>query len=116
MTDTEPTPEVTRALRLAHQRTEIARLQHEVEQLSKWKQEALPLLAGLQDLGAALGTPLGTLVTGPLALQHATMLKARAEAAETERDLVRRAALHPKIKAALHPKLRTPRADSPSDG
>lgn len=52
----------------------------EVERLRGWKEEAVPILAGLQDLGHALGVPLGHSITGP-----ETAEKARALTAEIER-------------------------------
>lgn len=54
----------------------------EVRLLARWKNEALPVIAGLQELGAALGIPLGKHITGPDALEAVKALTARAEAAE----------------------------------
>lgn len=51
--------------------TEIRRLRAEVERLARWKAEALPVLSGLQDLGSALGVPLGQSITGPESVQRA---------------------------------------------
>jgi hypothetical protein len=54
-----------------------------VEQLRRWKAEALPVIAGLQDLGRALGLGLGVQITGPVAVEAARVL--RSAAAEAER-------------------------------
>lgn len=56
----------------------------EVGRLTRWKSEALPVLDGLQELGKALGLPLGERITGPAALEAVERLTARAEAAEVE--------------------------------
>ena len=50
--------------------------------LRAWKDEALPVMAGLQDLGRILGVRLGTSITGESAAQAARALVARADAAE----------------------------------
>lgn len=47
----------------------------EVERLTRWKAEALPVMDGLQDLGQALGLPLGERITGPIALLEAVSLR-----------------------------------------
>ena len=60
----------------------IAGLEGEVERLTQWKDEALPVMAGLQDLGRILGVRLGTSITGESAAQAARALVARADAAE----------------------------------
>lgn len=52
------------------------------EAAEAWKDEALPVMAGLQNLGRALGLGLGTSITGEMAAQAACGLVARAEAAE----------------------------------
>lgn len=54
----------------------------EVERLTRWKSEALPVLDGLQELGKALGLPLGERITGPAALAAVEALKLRATDAE----------------------------------
>lgn len=60
----------------------------EVEHLTSWKAEATALFDGLQDLGRALGLPLGTLVTGPDAVAAAQALHdARDEAVGRARRL-----------------------------
>ena len=61
----------------------------EVDRLSHWKAEALPVITGLQELGAALGIPLGKRITGPDALEAVKALTARAEAAEQAVQRVR---------------------------
>ena len=61
----------------------------EVRLLARWKNEALPVIAGLQELGAALGIPLGKHITGPDALEAVKALTARAEAAEQTNQRVR---------------------------
>ncbi|MCR1785332.1 hypothetical protein KVF89_22520 [Nocardioides carbamazepini] len=61
----------------------------EVEQLRRWKAEATTLFDGMQDLGRALGIPLGVLITGPKAVEAAGALRARAEAAESALAAVR---------------------------
>ena len=54
----------------------------EVERLSRWQSDALPVIDGLQELGRSLGLILGDSVTGPKAHAAAEALKARAETAE----------------------------------
>ena len=55
------------------------RASSELEQLRRWKREALPLLDGLQEIGQELDLPLGTQVTGPKALAAIKALKKRAQ-------------------------------------
>lgn len=57
--------------------TTAAILAAEVDRLRRWKAEALPLFDGLQDLGRTLGLPLGTLITGPAAVEAAEALRAK---------------------------------------
>ena len=64
-------------------------LGQKVERLTRWKAEALPVMDGLQELGRALGLPLGARITGPLAYVAAEALNTRAEAAEATIDCVR---------------------------
>lgn len=52
----------------------------EIERLRQWKAEALPVLAGLQELGNALGVPLGARITGPEAAERARELMAERDA------------------------------------
>ena len=66
-------------------------LDAENERLQAWKAEALPVIAGLQELGRTLGLPLGTSITGEQAADKATELTAenerlRAVIAEVEKD------------------------------
>ena len=61
----------------------------EVDRLSHWKAEALPVIDGLQELGAELGIRLGGRITGPDALAAVKALTARAEAAEQAIQRVR---------------------------
>lgn len=56
----------------------------EVDRLRGWKAEALPVMAGLQDLGRALDLPLGEQITGPAALEAVRDLRNRLEAAEAK--------------------------------
>src|SRR5690554_5011909 len=49
----------------------------EIERLRRWKAEALPVIAGLQELGKALGLPLGSRITGPEAVKRAEELAAK---------------------------------------
>ena len=55
----------------AHVCQETAR---ERESLRRWKDEALPVLDGLQQLGDVLRLPLGSQITGPEALTAAARL------------------------------------------
>lgn len=50
-------------------------LQTEVEQLTRWKAEALLVMTGLQDLGKALNVPLGSSITGETAAKAAKDLR-----------------------------------------
>lgn len=59
--------------------TSVADLAAEVEQLRVWKREALTVTTGLQDLGKALGVPLGHRITGPDATERAQALVAEVE-------------------------------------
>lgn len=52
----------------------------EIERLTRWKAEALPVLDGLQELGKALGLPLGERTTGPAALEAVERLTAERQA------------------------------------
>ena len=61
----------------------------EVDRLTRWKAEALPVMTGLQELGKALGLTLGESITGPSAVDAAHALRARAEAAEQAVERVR---------------------------
>ena len=50
----------------------------EVRRLRRWKDEALPVMEGLQELGGALGLPLGTRITGRQAVDAALDLRSEA--------------------------------------
>lgn len=67
----------------------VPALVDEVERLRRWKSEALPVMAGLQDLGEALGVGLGERITGEAAAEKARALVARATAAEQELEEAR---------------------------
>lgn len=56
----------------------------ELEALRRWKAEALPVIAGLQDLGRALGLQPGTTITGPAAVEAAEKLRAKTARIEAE--------------------------------
>ena len=62
----------------------LAEREGEVARLRRWKDEALPVMAGLQDLGRVLGLRLGTRITGDSAADAARTLVARADAAEAK--------------------------------
>lgn len=53
----------------------------ELADLRRWKAEALPVIAGLQELGRALGLPLGEQITGPRAVEAAERLRAERDRA-----------------------------------
>ena len=55
-------------------------LRDEIARLSRWKEEALPVLDGLQEIGRALGLPLGERITDPAALVAIERLIARGSA------------------------------------
>lgn len=55
-------------------------LREEVARLQRWKDEALPVIMGLQDLGRALGLRLGTSITGLDAVEAARLLVAERDA------------------------------------
>lgn len=74
---------------IANAPTWLAELLAEVESLARWKTEALPVIAGLQELGAALGIRLGKRITGPDALGAVQALTERAEKAEQAIQRVR---------------------------
>lgn len=52
------------------------------ESLRRWKSEALIVMEGLQDLGRALGVPLGVSITGPEAVRAAEILRDRVRRVE----------------------------------
>jgi hypothetical protein len=61
---------------IAHARTDIELLLEENARLRRWKAEALPVIAGLQDLGRALDLPIGERITAPAAAEAAQSLRA----------------------------------------
>lgn len=52
----------------------VTELLAEADRLQHWKDEALPVIFGLQDLGRALRIPLGQSITGPMAVERAREL------------------------------------------
>lgn len=83
-------------LRTGDDTGEVAKLRAERDRLQQWKDEAAPVLIGLQDLGKALGVPLGKRITGELAAEQARTLKAARDRAVAETAALRNAvrALH----------------------
>jgi len=59
---------------------EVKRLEAEVERLTRWQSEAMTVMDGLQELGVALGLPIGARITGPAAVEAATTLRAERDA------------------------------------
>lgn len=81
-----PLIDLLEPIRVAYREVEAA--QHERDRLQRWKDEALPVIDGLQELGRALGLRLGTSITGPEAIKAAEAMTDRAIAAEQrEADL-----------------------------
>ena len=62
------------------------RLKSERDRLQVWKDEASPILMGLQDLGRALGLPLGASITGPMAVAAASAMRAELQRYRDERS------------------------------
>lgn len=56
----------------------------ENERMREWKAEALPVMAGLQDLGRVLGVGLGQSITGEAGAAKARALMAERDAARAE--------------------------------
>ena len=54
----------------------VPKLLDEIDRLTRWQAEALTVMDGLQDLGNALGLPLGERITGTAALVAVERLKA----------------------------------------
>lgn len=54
---------------------DVRELLAEVDQLARWKNEAMPVMDGLQELGRALDIPLGHSITGPDALAAVQKLR-----------------------------------------
>lgn len=73
----------------------IILLAAEVEKLTRWKNEATPVMDGLQELGRALDIPLGARITGTDALAAVEQLRADRDADRRElarlREEVRKA-------------------------
>lgn len=61
--------------------TALAEARQAVDALARWKSGALPVLDGLQEIGKALGLPLGEQITGPAALTAIEALVAERDAA-----------------------------------
>lgn len=70
----------------AHVCQETAR---ERDELRRWKAEALPVLSGLQELGKALGLPLGSRITGTEALAAVERLTRERDEARAEVERLR---------------------------
>lgn len=71
---------------IAHAREDVPALVAEVRRLRRWKDEALPVMEGLQELGGALGLPLGTRITGRQAVDAALDLRSEARRLRGEWD------------------------------
>lgn len=65
------------------------RAEAERDRLQHWKDEASPVMIGLQDLGRALGVPLGTRITGELAAEKARALSSQVAELRATIDRVR---------------------------
>ena len=74
---------------IANAPTWLAELLAEVDRLARWQTEMTEVLRGLQDLGKALGLPLGERITGQSACVTAVALHDRTEAAEQAVQRVR---------------------------
>lgn len=61
-------------VRMASSAADVPWLVDQVESLERWKAEALEVISGLQELGRALGLPLGVQITGPAALAEVERL------------------------------------------
>ena len=55
--------------------SDVPELLAEIERLNRWQAEALPVMDGLQELGSALGLPLGERITGPAAVDAVEKLR-----------------------------------------
>ena len=58
----------------------LVEIERERDQLARWKEEAMPVMDGLQELGKALRIPLGRRITGPAALEAVQKLRDAAQA------------------------------------
>lgn len=65
------------AAKVALAEEDLAAARAAVERLQEWKDSASDVMLGLQDLGRALGLPLGSSITGTLAAKVAQRLKAK---------------------------------------
>jgi hypothetical protein len=65
---------------LAHLPVQLEEARGEVASLARWKEEAMPVMDGLQELGKALRLPLGQRITGPAALEAVQQLHDAAQA------------------------------------
>lgn len=64
---------------LAHLPVQLEEARAEVASLARWKEEAMPVMDGLQELGKALRIPLGQRITGPAALEAVQKLRDAAQ-------------------------------------
>lgn len=67
-------------------------LGQKVERLTRWKAEAMVVMDGLQELGEALGMPLGARITGPDALAEVRRLRDLTDQDALTREAIRLAA------------------------
>jgi len=65
---------------------DVGFLRSEVDQLRRWKAEAMEVMSGLEDLGKALELPLGESITGTVAAGRVARLKEALEALGRERN------------------------------
>lgn len=72
----------------------------EVDRLARWKDEAMPVMDGLQDLGRALDLPLGERTTGPAALAAVESLLADRAADRRELHRLREEVRVARVQAA----------------
>lgn len=77
------------ALALMHAVRDLRDLLAEVERLTRWKREALPVFEGLESLGRALDIPLGKRITGAEALAAVERLTVGRDALAAKVDRVR---------------------------
>lgn len=64
---------------LAHLPVQLEEARAEAASLARWKEEAMPVMDGLQELGKALHIPLGQRITGPAALEAVNQLRTAAQ-------------------------------------
>lgn len=84
------------AMRAGRERAEhkLREAEAAVAKLQRWKEEALPVMDGLQDLGVALRLPLGERITGTRAHDEAVALRGSLEEAMSALERVRTYAKH----------------------